>query len=84
MYGSEIVEVTRPNGRTMEIPNLTDRDGSLYMRGSSIVVIGGGTIDTDNLKTLIIQNVTYEIGEDAAGDKITCFLKTKNLIKNIK
>ncbi len=77
MYGSEIVEVTRPNGRTMEIK--FDRSGTepLYAR-FSIVVIGGGTIDTDNLKTLIIQNVTYEIGEDAAGDKITCFLKTLN------
>jgi hypothetical protein len=77
MYGSEIVEVNRPNGRTMEIK--FDRSGTedLYVR-FNIIVIGGGTIDTDNLKTLIIQNVTYEIGEDAAGDKITCFLKKLN------
>lgn len=77
MKGTEIVDVTRPNGRTMEIK--FDRSGTedLYAR-FSIVVIGGGTIDTDNLKALIVENVTYEIGEDASGDRITCYLKTLN------
>lgn len=77
MYGSEVVSVTRPNGRTMEIK--FDRSGTepLYAR-FSIVVIGVGTIDTDNLKALIVENVTYEIGEDASGDRITCYLKTLN------
>lgn len=77
MKGTEIVDVVRPNGRTMEIK--FDRSGTedLYAR-FSIVVIGGGTIDTDNLKALIVQNVTYEIGEDASGDRITCYLKTLN------
>lgn len=77
MYGDEVVTVTRPNGRTIDIS--FDRAGTedLYAR-FSIVVIGGGTIDTDNLKSLIVGGVTYDIGEDASGDRITCFLKTLN------
>lgn len=77
MYGAEVVTVTRPNGRTIDIS--FDRAGTedLYAR-FSIVMVGGGTIDMDNLKSLIVAGVTYDIGEDASGDRITCFVKSLN------
>lgn len=77
MYGAEVVSVTRPNGRTIDIS--FDRAGTedLYAR-FSVVMVGGGIIDTDNLKSLIVGGVTYEIGEDASGDRITCFVKSLN------
>lgn len=77
MKGSTVVTVTRPNGRTIDIS--FDRPGTenLYVK-FNIIVIGGGTIDTDNLKKLIVENVTYEIGESASGDRITCYVKDLN------
>lgn len=77
MRGDTVVAVTRPNGRTIDIK--FDRSGTedLYAR-FNIVVIGGGIIDEDNLKVLIVQNVTYEIGESASNDKITCYVKSIN------
>lgn len=77
MKGSEVVAVTRPNGRTIDIS--FDRSGTenLWVK-FNISIPTGGTIDTANLKTMIVENVTYAIGEDASGDRITCYLKSLN------
>lgn len=77
MRGDEVIAVTRPNGRTIYIR--FDRTGTenLWVK-FNIQLTTGGTIDTANLKTLIVDNVTYDIGEDASGDRITCFLKDLN------
>lgn len=77
MKGSQVVSVARPNGRTIDIK--FDRTGTenLYIK-FNLTVIGGGTVDKDNLKSLIVHNVVYEIGESASGDRITCYLKSLN------
>ena len=77
MKGSTIVAVTRPNGRTIDIKFDRSATENLWAK-FNVLVIGGGTIDKDNLKTLIVQNIFYEIGESASGDKITCYVKDLN------
>ena len=69
--------MTRTNGRTISVK--FDRTGieNLYIR-FNVEVIGGGVIDRDNLKVLIVENVTYEIGESASTDKIVCYVKDLN------
>jgi hypothetical protein len=71
------VTIDRQNGRTIDIK--FDRPGSedLYAR-FNVTVIGGGVIDTDNLKKQVVENVLYEIGQDASADEIVCFVKTIN------
>lgn len=77
LRGDEVVTIDRPNGRTIDIK--FDRPGSedLYAR-FNVTVIGGGVIDTDNLKKQVVENVLYEIGQDASADEIVCFVKTIN------
>lgn len=77
MRGDVTISVIRTNGRTIDIS--FDRPGTenLYIR-FNIILTTGGTIDTGNLKTLIVQNNSYEIGESASGDMITCYLKDLN------
>jgi uncharacterized phage protein gp47/JayE len=75
--GAEVVSVTRPNGRTITVKFDRPTDENLYIK-FGISLIGGGSIDTDNLKTLIVENVTYAIGESASTDAIVCYLKDLN------
>lgn len=75
--GAETVTVTRPNGRTIEVSFDRPGEEDLYIR-FNIVVIGGGVIDTANLKSMIVENVTFQIGEDASTDKIVSYLKGIN------
>lgn len=77
MRGDEVVPVARTNGRTIDMS--FDRAGTedLYAR-FNLELIDGGTLDTDNLKTLIVENVLFNIGAEASGDQITCYLKTLN------
>jgi len=77
MRGDDVVDVLRTNGRTIEIKFDRSRSEDLYAR-FSLELTDGGSIDTANIKSLIVENVLYEIGEDASGDQITCFLKTLN------
>ena len=77
MYGAITVTVARPNGRTIDIKFDRTGEEDLYVK-FSLVVGGGGTVDKDNLKSMIVANVVYEIGESASGDLITCYLKTLN------
>lgn len=75
--GDVTVTVERPNGRTVDIK--FDRPGSedLYLR-FNVVVVGGGVIDTENLKDLIVENVLYNIGDDASVDAVVCYVKSVN------
>lgn len=77
MKGSQVVSVSRPNGRTIDISFDRSSTENLWVK-FNITLTTGGTIDTSNLKKLIVENVSYEIGADASGDQITCYLKDLN------
>lgn len=77
MRGAEEVEIARPNNRVFTAK--FDRPGSedLYIR-FSLELIGGGFIDTDSVKTQIVEGLFWEIGGEAGGDDVTDFLKNLN------
>lgn len=77
MRGDTVINVLRTAGRTIAIS--FDRVGTenLYAR-FNLTLTDGGSVDTANLKTLIVENVLFDIGADASGDSITCYLKDLN------
>ena len=77
MRGTQSVNVPRPDGSTYEV--LFDRPGSedLYIR-FSLQVIGGGTVDFDEIKRQIVSGIIWGVGEDAAADEVIEFLKNIN------
>ena len=74
MKGDEEIYVTRENGdqavmyfdRPISVP--------LYLK-FTIALSGSGTIDTDTLKTDIVDNIIYDIGDSATTDTIISYLK---------
>jgi uncharacterized phage protein gp47/JayE len=77
MYGATSVVVTRPNGRTITINFDRPTDEDLYIK-FSLEVTGGGTVDLDNLKALIVENVLYGVGASAIGSDITYYVRGLN------
>ena len=77
MKGDVEVEVERPNGTTKTIKFDRPTDEELYVQ-FSIALPNGGSIDTENLKSQIVENVTFDVGADAAGSTITAFLLSIN------
>lgn len=77
MRGAETVSIPRPDNR--EFIAKFDRPvfEDLWIR-FSIVLIGGGFIDTDNIKEQIVDGLIWDIGVNAGGDDVTDFLKSIN------
>lgn len=77
MRGVETVAIPRPDNR--EFIAKFDRPVSenLWMR-FSIVLIGGGFIDEDNIKDLIVEGLLWKIGVNAGSDDVVDFLKNIN------
>jgi len=74
MRGAESTVIKRPDNRFYT--SKFDRPGSedLYIR-FSIELIGGGFIDDDYIKRLIVDGIFWKIGGDAGSDDIIDFLK---------
>jgi uncharacterized phage protein gp47/JayE len=77
LKGSVVVTVTRPNGRTIDISFDRPIDANLWIK-FSLGVTGGGTVDTANLKALIVENVIYGVGASAIGSDITYYVRGLN------
>ena len=77
MRGAVTVDIPRPNGTTY--PASFDRPGSqdLWIR-FSLALVGGGVIDEDDIKRQIVENVIWEVGDEASSDVVTSFVKSLN------
>lgn len=77
MDGSETVQVEKNDGSHFTAK--FDRPGTEDLYASfALALIGGGNIDTDFIKQLIVDNVTFDVGSDASSDDIIAFLKEYN------
>jgi uncharacterized phage protein gp47/JayE len=77
MRGDTVVAVARPNSRTIDISFDRPADENLHIR-FNVVEKNGGVIDTDNLASLIVENIIYNVGDSASGDDITAYVKSVN------
>jgi len=76
MKGSVTVNVPRPSGATFEAKFDRPVDADLYIRFS--LSLTGGTFDPDEIKRLIVENITWQVGADAVGSTITTYIQTLN------
>lgn len=74
--GDVSVNVPRTNGRTYPVKFDRAIDEDLYVKFSISLV--GGMIDTDALAISIVENVLFDLGENATGSTITGFIMTLN------
>lgn len=76
MRGDETVLIPRTNDRYYEAH--FDRPGNedLYIRMS--LSLPGESFNPDDVKTAIVENVLWQIGEDAEASVITCYIKEYN------
>lgn len=76
MRGDQSVLVPRTNDRYFEAK--FDRPGNedLYIKMS--LSLPGESFNPDDVKTAIVENVLWQIGEDAEASTITCFIKEYN------
>ena len=77
MKGAVEVEITRPNGTLFTSKFDRPIDEDLYIRFN--LVLPGGVVDTDNLKELIVENITWGVGADAVGSIITTYVQSLNV-----
>jgi len=77
MYGDIAVDVPRPSGATFEAKFDRPEDADLYIRFS--LSLTGGTVDEDEIKRLIVENITWQVGADAVGSTITTYIQTLNV-----
>lgn len=76
MYGTTTVNVTRPNGTLYPVSFGRAVDADLYVSFS--LILPDGIIDTDSIKTAIVQNIIWQLGEDAIGSVISAFVQSIN------
>lgn len=76
MRGAVEVEITRPNGAIFTSKFDRPIDADLYIQFN--IVLPGGVIDTDNLKALIVENITWGVGADAVASQITAYVQSLN------
>jgi len=76
MKGAVEVEILRSNGTnyTAKFDRPVDQD--LWIQFN--IVLPGGNIDTDNLKALIVENITWGVGADAVGSQISAYVQSIN------
>lgn len=76
MRGAELVEVPRPDGRTF--PAKFDRpiNQDLWIRFN--LIFPTGTVDTEEVKRQIVDNVVWGVGSDAVASIVTCFVQGLN------
>ena len=77
MRGVQSVDIPRPNGSSIIINYDEPGSEDLYIR-FSISLIGGGFLDTENVKREIVNRLLWEIGNDAGADDVIEFLKETN------
>jgi len=75
MKGDEEIYLMRENGFEIIIKFDRPVDVPLYIR-FTMALSGSGIIDTAAIKTAIVDNISYNIGEGATTDVIVTFLKT--------
>lgn len=77
MRGAVQVDLPRPNGTTY--PAKFDRPGieDLYIR-FSLELKNGGVIDFDQIKRDIVENVIWQVGDDASGDVVSAYVLSLN------
>jgi len=76
MKGAVTVDILRPNGTNFEAKFDRPIDADLYIRFN--LVLPGGVVDTDNLKVLIVENITWGVGSDAVASQITAYVQSLN------
>ena len=76
MRGAVEVEILRPNGTIFTSKFDRPIDADLYIRFN--LVLPGGVVDTDNLKALIVENITWGVGADAVASQVTAFVQSLN------
>lgn len=76
MRGNEQVDLEYSDGRPL--PIFFDRPTSqdLYIRFS--LSLPGGVVDTDFIKTSIVENLFWQVGSDAVGSQITSYVQGIN------
>ena len=74
--GAVEVEILRPNGTTYTAKFDRPVDQDLWIQFN--IVLPGGVIDTDNLKALIVENITWGVGADAVGSQISAYVQSIN------
>lgn len=76
MRGAEQVDLEYSDGRPL--PIFFDRPASqdLYIRFS--LSLPGGVVDNDSIKTSIVENLFWQVGDDAVGSKITSYVQSLN------
>jgi len=76
MKGVTETTVLRANGGTevMKYDRPTNQD--LYI--AFTCVLPDGVYDEDNMKELIVANVLFNVGQDAVGSRITCYVQELN------
>ena len=76
MKGAVEVEILRPNGTNFTSKFDRPIDADLYIRFS--LILPGGIIDTDSIKALIVENITWGVGADAVASQITAYVQSLN------
>jgi uncharacterized phage protein gp47/JayE len=76
MRGDEEVTLQYLDGRSFIIKFDRPTSQNLWVRFS--ISLPGGTIDEDFIKQSIVDNVIWDVGGDAVGSKITCYLQGLN------
>jgi len=75
MKGDEEINITRVNGDDAVMKFDRPVSVPLYLK-FTIALSGSGTIDTDVLKTDIVDNIPFDIGDSATNDTIISYLKS--------
>jgi len=76
MKGTVEVGIIRPNGTTYTAKFDRPVDQDLWIQFN--IVLPGGVIDTDNLKALIVENITWGVGADAVGSQVSAYVQSLN------
>ena len=74
--GAVEVEILRPNGTNYTAKFDRPIDQNLWIQFN--IVLPGGNIDTDNLKALIVENITWGVGADAVGSQVSAYVQSLN------
>ena len=76
MKGSTEITIVRPNNDTVVIKFDRPTNEDLYI--SFTCILPNGVYDEDNMKALIVDNVLFDVGQDAVGSRITCYIQELN------
>jgi len=76
MKGLSTYTIVRSNGKTAIMKFDRPINENLYIDFNCVLI--NGIFDADNMKTLIVANVLFEVGADAVGSLITSYIQSLN------